>query len=257
MGFNRLHIVIPSRYDSTRLPAKPLRLIAGKPMIERVYQQANKSKIDSICVATDDTRIYKTVEAFNGNAVMTHKDHRSGTERLAEVCEKMQWDDNDIVINLQGDEPLIPPEVINQLANEAILSLAEITTLGTPIQRIKDIFNPNIVKIVLDAKQHALYFSRAPIAWDRDNFSWQEQEGLSQSPCYRHLGMYAYRVKALKQIPLLPPSPLEALESLEQLRPLYHGMKIQVAIVDEAPQHGVDTEEDLMRVNAHFAKMKH
>lgn len=255
MDSSKQHIVIPSRYDSTRLPAKPLRLIAGKSMIERVYQQANKSKIDSIYVATDDTRIYKAVEAFNGNVVMTRKDHLSGTERLAEVCEKMQWDDEDIVINLQGDEPLIPPEVINQLANEATLSHAEITTLGTPIESVEAIFNPNIVKIVLDAKQQALYFSRAPIAWDRDSFNWQEQKGASQSPRYRHLGMYAYRVKALKKIPLLPPSPLEALESLEQLRPLYHGMKIQVAIVDKAPQHGVDTEEDLIRVNAHFAKV--
>ena len=249
----KLHIVIPSRYNSTRLPAKALCLIAGKPMIERVYRQALKSKIQSITVATDDQRIFDAVRAFNGKVVMTRSDHLSGTDRLAEVAQSLQWHDDDIVINVQGDEPLIPPEVINQLADEAMLSTAEITTLWTPIYAVDDIFNPNIVKIVLNAKQQALYFSRAPIAWDREHFQWQEQQiGTSQSPCYRHIGMYAYRVKALRKIPQLPPSPLETLESLEQLRPLYHDMKIQVAITHNAPQHGVDTAEDLKRVNDHF-----
>lgn len=249
----KLHIVIPSRYNSSRLPAKALCLIAGKPMIQRVYQQAIKSNITNITVATDDQRIFDAVKSFDGNVIMTSKEHLSGTDRLAEVATKLQWHDDDIVINVQGDEPLIPPAVINQLAKEAALSTADITTLGTPINSMDDIFNPNIVKIVLDAKQQALYFSRAPIAWDREHYQWQEQQPKSSpSPRYRHLGMYAYRVKALKKIPLLPPSPLEALESLEQLRPLYHGMKIQVAITDKAPQHGVDTQEDLLRVNQYF-----
>ncbi len=252
---NTLHIVIPSRYNSSRLPGKPLKLIAGKTMIERVYQQAVKSGIDSICVATDDVRIQKAVEGFGGQVVMTREDHQSGTDRLAEVSEKQGWDDDDVVINLQGDEPLMPPEVIQFLADIAVKTDAGISTLATPIWAMDDIFNPNIVKVVMDATGKAHYFSRAPIPWDRDNWLAMTEgvKGKSATPRYRHLGMYAYRVGMLKKIPTLPPCEVEKIESLEQLRPLYNGIDIQVGIIENAPDHGIDTEEDLLRVNALFS----
>ncbi|HEC04869.1 MAG TPA: 3-deoxy-manno-octulosonate cytidylyltransferase [Thiothrix sp.] len=252
---NTLHIVIPSRYNSSRLPGKPLKLIAGKTMIERVYQQAVKSGIESICVATDDVRIQKAVEDFGGQVVMTREDHQSGTDRLAEVSEKQGWDDDDVVINLQGDEPLMPPEVIQFLADIAVKTDAGISTLATPIWTMDDVFNPNIVKVVMDATGKAHYFSRAPIPWDRDNWlaMTEEVKGKSATPRYRHLGMYAYRVGMLKKIPTLPPCEVEKIESLEQLRPLYNGIDIQVGIIENAPDHGIDTEADLLRVNALFS----
>ncbi len=260
-----LHIVIPSRFNSSRLPGKPLKLIAGKTMIERVHQQAVKSGINCICVATDDERIKEAVESFGGDCVMTSSQHQSGTDRLAEVCEIQGWGDADIVINLQGDEPLMPPEIVNYLAGIATETDAGIATLATPITKLKDIFNPNIVKVVMNAKGYAHYFSRAPIPWDRDHYSFDENlennhgnnfddNQCSPTPRYRHLGMYAYRVETLKQIPLLAPCETEQVESLEQLRPLYHGISIQVGIIEDAPDHGIDTEEDLLRVNALFSE---
>ncbi|MEE9303451.1 MAG: 3-deoxy-manno-octulosonate cytidylyltransferase [Thiotrichaceae bacterium] len=252
------HIVIPSRYSSSRLPGKPLKLIAGKTMIARVYEQAVKSGIKSICVATDDARIQAEVESFAGQVVMTRADHQSGTDRLAEVCELQGWDDNDIVINLQGDEPLMPPEVIQFLAEIAKQTDAAISTLATPITTIEDVFNPNIVKVVMDAKGKAHYFSRAPIPWDRDNYTWTPADTCPPADVktqrFRHLGMYAYRVSTLKKIPQLPPCEVEQIESLEQLRPLHNGIEIQVGIIDNAPDHGIDTEEDLLRVNALFTE---
>jgi len=245
------HIVIPARYNSSRLPAKPLKLIAGISMIERVYQQAQKTGISSIHVATDDSRILAAVHAFKGQALMTREDHISGTDRLAEVAELMQWDDDDIVINLQGDEPMMPPEVIQFIAKLANDTTAGISTLASPINTLEDIFNPHIVKVVMNATGKAQYFSRAPIPWDRDSFTFDTDKNKPQqssTPRYRHLGMYAYRVKTLKQIPSLPPCEQEQLESLEQLRPLYNGIDIQVGIINDAPEHGVDTKADLQRV---------
>lgn len=249
---SRIHIVIPSRYNSSRLPGKPLKLIAGKTMIERVYQQAVRSGITSICIATDSQRIQKSVEAFGGKCIMTRDDHLSGTDRLAEVCELQAWDESDIVINLQGDEPLMPPKVIQFIADIASKTDAAISTLASPISSMEDVLNPNIVKVVMDSKGKALYFSRAPIAWDRDHYGRDDLEA-SPTPRYRHLGMYAYRVSTLKQIPQLPECELEKLESLEQLRPLFHGIEIQVGIINDAPVHGIDTEADLLRVNALFS----
>lgn len=230
-------------------------------MIERVYLQAQKTSIKSIHVATDDQRIHDAVKGFDGKVVMTREDHISGTDRLAEVAELMQWDDNDIVINLQGDEPMMPPEVIGFIAELANNKSAEISTLATPITQFNDIFNPNIVKVVMDAEGKAHYFSRAPIPWDRGEFNNidsnignvdKHSTQQSSTPRYRHLGMYAYRVSTLKKIPSLPPCEIEQLESLEQLRPLYNGISIQVGIIDNAPEHGIDTEEDLQRVEAAF-----
>ncbi len=227
-------------------------------MIERVYQQAKKAAIQSIYVATDDTRIQRVVEGFGGQVILTREDHLSGTDRLAEVCTLQGWPDDDIVINLQGDEPLMPPEVIRFIADLAANTDAEISTLATPIHQIEDLMNPNIVKVVLDADYKAHYFSRAPIPWDRDHFHWfsvgeTPAPDFSSGQHYRHLGMYAYRVCTLKLIPTLPPCGLERVESLEQLRPLYHGINIQVGIIENAPDHGIDTEEDLLRVNALFS----
>ncbi len=251
------HIVIPARYGSSRLPGKPLKLLAGKPMIEHVHQQACLAG-DDVWIATDDARIYDVVRAFDAQALMTSPNHISGTDRLAEVCELQAWADEDTVINVQGDEPQMPPALIHTLANLMANSDAGMATLATPIRNAEDIFNPNIVKVVLDAKGQALYFSRAVIPWCRDAFASESEEGRIQQAekmladgslqVYRHLGMYAYLVRTLRLIPTLTPCALEQLESLEQLRPLYHGIAIQVGIIDKAPEHGVDTEADLLRV---------
>lgn len=251
-----IHIVIPARYGSSRLPGKPLRLIKGMTMIERVYRQAEKTDVDSIWVATDDDRIQTAVEAFNGRVIMTDSNHASGTDRLAEVCALNKWDDDDIVVNVQGDEPLMPPEIITLLAQLASDTQAGMCTLATPVVSKHDLLNPNVVKVVLDDNDYACYFSRATIPWYRDQYDskWLNDTDDATLPsgtsALRHLGMYAYRVKTLKAITQLTECPLEKAEALEQLRPLYHGISIKVGTVQEAPAHGVDTEEDLIRVEA-------
>lgn len=242
-----VHIVIPARYGSSRLPGKPLKLIAGKTMIERVYRQAEKSGFESIIVATDDQRIADCVKDFSGHAVMTRDDHPSGTDRLAEVATLSGWNDDDIVINVQGDEPLLPPETISYLAELSAKSEAPLSTLACQIHEANDVFNPNIVKVVMDHRGYAHYFSRAPIPYNRDQFA---EQSLGDTAYYRHIGIYAYRVRTLKKIPTLTACPLEQAESLEQLRPMYHGIEIQVGILDEAPPHGVDTAEDLAHIEA-------
>ncbi len=248
-----IHIVIPARYASTRLPGKPLLNIAGKPMILHVLDRALESGYADVVVATDDQRIADVVSASGHQVMLTSPDHETGTDRLAEVATKHGWASEDIVVNLQGDEPLIPPAVIQQLVS--LLSgddAAEMATLMTPIHTIEDLLNPNIVKAVAGEFQQALYFSRAPIPYPRDAFA-VDKSVMPAGNYYRHLGMYAYRVKALKTIPTLPPTALEQLEKLEQLRPLANGMRILLGIVDQAPGHGVDTPEDLTRVEAIIA----
>lgn len=243
-------MVIPARYGSSRLPGKPLRDIVGQPMIWHVYQRALEAGFSSIVVATDDRRIADVVEAFGGEVVMTSAKHVSGTDRLAEVAEKLVWADDDIVVNLQGDEPLIDAQLIADVAARLTDSPdAGIATLVTPINSLDDFINPNVVKAVLSHSGQALYFSRAPIPWPRDQFS-TTQRVLPETDVYRHIGMYAYRVATLKKMPTLAVSPLEQLESLEQLRALQHGIKIQCGVIASAPAHGVDTEEDLARVIA-------
>jgi 3-deoxy-manno-octulosonate cytidylyltransferase (CMP-KDO synthetase) len=253
---SQVRVVIPARYGSSRLPGKPLRDIAGQPMIWHVYQRALEAGFKSIVVATDDPRIEAAVKAFDGDVVITSTNHESGTERLAEVAEKLAWPDDDIVVNLQGDEPLIDAQLISDVAdllkNSADAGLA---TLVTPIKTFADFTNVNIVKAVLDHANQAMYFSRAPIPWPREQFA-AEQQTLPETDVYRHIGMYAYRVDTLKRIPTLSVSPLEQLESLEQLRPLQHGIKIQCGIIASAPAHGVDTEEDLARVIAIVKQVK-
>ncbi|TEW52312.1 3-deoxy-manno-octulosonate cytidylyltransferase [Psychromonas algicola] len=245
---NQIHIVIPARFGSSRLPGKPLRDIVGHPMIWHVYQRALEAGFSSIVVATDDERIAEVVKGFGGDVAMTSVNHSSGTERLAEVAEKSGWADDDIVVNLQGDEPLIDSQLISDVADLLKNSSgAGLATLVTPIKTFADFTNPNVVKAVLSHSNEALYFSRAPIPWPRDEFA-AGSEILPETDVYRHIGMYAYRVDTLKRIPTLSASPLEQLESLEQLRPLQHGITIQCGIIASAPAHGVDTEEDLARV---------
>ncbi len=233
-------VVIPARYASSRLPGKPLLDIAGKPMVVRVAEQAAKSGASEIVIATDFEKIVKICEAHNFKAVMTRIDHASGTDRIAEVAEILGWHDDEIVVNVQGDEPLIDPALINEVAEKlAQNSEAVMATACHAIHDEASMINPNIVKVVMDASGNALYFSRAPIPYPRDEAHKQ------QISAFRHIGIYAYRVGFLKKYASLKPSDLEKIESLEQLRVLYHGYKIGVAITDKAPASGVDTQADL------------
>lgn len=242
-------VVIPARYGSTRLPGKPLRLIAGKPMIAHVCERALAAEAEQVVVATDDQRIVDAVSKLGIEVVMTRADHNSGTERIAEVAQQYNWQDSDIIVNLQGDEPLIPPSYIRATAQVlADQSTAGIATLAAPITEIEEVFNPNAVKVVLNKAGFALYFSRAPIPWDRDNFADQEARKNTTAHFLRHIGMYAYNVDFLQRYCAWDTSVLENIECLEQLRILWHDEKIAVATVAETPEPGVDTEEDLRRV---------
>ncbi len=243
-------IVIPSRFGSSRLPGKPLKDINGKPMVWHVYQRALETNIgaENIVVATDHQGIFDVCTEFGIQVVMTREDHESGTDRLAEVAELMNWADDVMVVNLQGDEPLLPPKLIELTAQ--VLSdspLAGMATLGCPINDETDIHDANCVKLVADHSGKAMYFSRAAIPFARDGFEADAMQG-SKSPWLRHIGMYAYRVAALKQIAAMPMAVVEGLEKLEQLRALWNGIHIQVAAIESAPGHGIDTQADLDRV---------
>ncbi|PKG38706.1 3-deoxy-manno-octulosonate cytidylyltransferase [Psychromonas sp. Urea-02u-13] len=250
--------VIPARYHSTRLPAKPLADILGKTMVERVALQALKSGASRVIVATDDQRIADALlSVSNIEVCMTSADHESGTDRLAEVCALYKFADDEIIVNVQGDEPLIPPAVISQVAiNLKNSQEASVATLSAPITEFDDVFNINAVKVVCDKNGLALYFSRATIPWDRDNFTEANKNTrkVEQSNLQRHIGIYAYRVSFLKQYAQLSVSPLESIEKLEQLRVLWHGFKIHVEQAIEVPPAGIDTAEDLQRVIAYLKK---
>lgn len=248
-------VVIPARYASTRLPGKPLLDIAGKPMIAHVCQRAVDAEAEQVVVATDDQRIFDTVTALGLQAVMTDPEHQSGTERIAEVAQKLGWSDDAIVVNLQGDEPLIPPAYIRDVASAlASQQLAGIATLAAKIHDADEIFNPNAVKVVLDKHGYALYFSRAAIPWNRATFPDKHDPAVSALPHLRHIGMYAYTVGFLNRYCGWEASPLESVESLEQLRILWHGEKVMVKVVERTPEAGVDTEEDLFRVTRRLIK---
>jgi 3-deoxy-manno-octulosonate cytidylyltransferase (CMP-KDO synthetase) len=243
-------VVIPARYASSRLLGKPLLDIAGKPMVVWVAEQAAKSGADSVVVATDHSAIADAVKHYGFNAVMTREDHVSGTDRIAEVAQQMDWKDEAIIVNVQGDEPLIDPKLIQEAAqNMAEHPEAAIATACHPIHDKASMLNPNIVKVVIDIGGYALYFSRAPIPYARDAFQ-VNQEIPSDMPVYRHIGIYAYRAAFLKVYAGLAPAAIEHFEALEQLRALWHGYKISVAITQNAPAAGVDTDEDLARVRA-------
>jgi 3-deoxy-manno-octulosonate cytidylyltransferase (CMP-KDO synthetase) len=246
-------IVIPARHASTRLPGKPLADIAGKPMIVRVAEAAQRCHNNGIWIATDHEEIRAAVTAHGFAAVMTSADHPSGTDRIAEVALKLGWRDDEIVVNLQGDEPLIEPRLVEAVA--AALhhdSGAAIATASHMITERDDFFSPNVVKVVCDAKGRALYFSRAPIPWDRDAFAANQDELPPGLAAQRHIGLYAYRVGFLRRYGQLAPAPLEKLEALEQLRALWHGFAIRVVTCAHAPAAGVDTPQDLERVRREF-----
>ena len=245
-------VLIPARMASSRLPDKPLADLAGIPMVVRVAQRAHASSASRVVVATDDERVMSACQAHNVEAVLTRSDHLSGSDRLAEACEILKLKEQDIVVNVQGDEPLIAPESIDAVAQLlAKRDDCSMSTLAHAIDSVEEFSSPHVVKVVLDARDTALYFSRAPIAWWRDGFS----KGITELPNpapLRHVGLYAYRVQFLRVFPQLKPAPIEMLESLEQLRALWHGHRIAVHISAHAPGPGIDTPEDLVRVRRFF-----
>jgi len=244
-------VAIPARFGATRLPGKPLRLIAGEPMIVHVARRAAEAGAAAVLIATDDPRIAEAVASLGLDICMTLPTHASGTDRLAEVAALRAWPDDRIVVNLQGDEPLAPPAAIRCVADTLAASDAPIATLATPIRDMHELFDPNVVKIVRDSNGHALYFSRAPIPWHRDAFA---QDRLTSPPhtWLRHIGLYAYRASALRAFASMPAGELERIELLEQLRALEAGWRIAVASSPVPFPAGVDTEEDLRRVEGHL-----
>ncbi len=247
------YVVIPARYASSRFPGKPLQDIAGQPMIQRVWQQAQKSAAKHVVIATDDQRIYEVCQGFGAQVVMTRDNHESGTDRLAEVAQSMGWPAEAIVVNVQGDEPLIPPAVVNQVAdNLAKHPEAAMATLAEPINDMASLMNNNVVKVLSDKNGLALTFSRAPLPWARDAFLSQPDVLPVDIPYRRHIGIYAYRVGFLQRFVEWGPCWLELTECLEQLRALWHGEQIHVADALETPPPGVDTPEDLQRIRELF-----
>lgn len=245
-------VVIPARYGATRLPGKPLRVLAGKPLVQHVFERAVDSGADEVVIATDDVRIRDAAEKFGAAVCMTSPQHRSGTERLSEVVSTMNYPAESIIVNLQGDEPLLQPSLIRQVADDlATHPDANITTLCTPLIQAAQLFDSNVVKLVMDHAGYALYFSRAPIPWDRERFASTSPIHLDATASYfRHVGLYAYRCGFLREYVDRQPCRLEELESLEQLRALWFGYRIHVAQAAVEPIAGVDTEADLLRVDA-------
>ncbi|MGF6436113.1 3-deoxy-manno-octulosonate cytidylyltransferase [Kosakonia sp. 1610] len=240
-------VIIPARYASTRLPGKPLVDINGKPMVVHVLERARESGAERIIVATDNEEVREAVQAVGGEVCMTRADHQSGTERLAEVVEKCGFSDETVIVNVQGDEPMIPPAIIRQVAdNLAARRDVGMATLAVPIESAEEAFNPNAVKVVMDAQGYALYFSRATIPWDRDRFA-ASRETIGDS-FLRHIGIYGYRAGFIRRYVSWQTSPLEQIEMLEQLRVLWYGEKIHVDVASVVPGTGVDTPDDLERV---------
>jgi 3-deoxy-manno-octulosonate cytidylyltransferase (CMP-KDO synthetase) len=247
-------VVVPARFGATRLPGKALLPLAGKPLIQWVYERARRSTAQQVIVATDDQRIAQAARGFGAEVRMTAASHASGTDRIAEVAQLERWLDADIVVNLQGDEPLMPAALIDQVA--ALLAAhpgTDIATLAVPLTSTAALLDPNVVKVVSDLRQRALYFSRAPIPWSRDDAPAGITSQTSHAGARRHLGIYAYRVSALRRIAASPPSALELTERLEQLRALEHGMDIRVADALVAPGPDVNTAADLAAVEALLA----
>lgn len=244
---NDFKIVIPSRYASSRFPAKPLADLCGKPLVQHVYECACKAGAETVVIATDDSRIADVAESFGASVCMTAENHASGTDRIVEVADIMGWKDDDVVVNLQGDEPLTPGKIITQVARNLHANPEAVcATLSTALNSREEITNPNVVKVVSDKNGFAMYFSRADIPYDRD----QTIPVDDISEYQRHIGIYAYRVGFLKEFAQMPVCTLERHEALEQLRILWNGMKIHIAEAVELPGHGVDTPEDLQQVKA-------
>jgi len=246
---DQFKIVIPARYDSSRFPGKPLADIHGKPMIQRVYEAAVDAGASEVVIATDSTLIGMAAEEFGATVCMTLQEHASGTDRLCEVVDKLEWADDTVVVNLQGDEPLMPPAIVNQVAINLIKNNeAGCATLYTGLSH-EEASNPNIVKVVTDAKDFAMYFSRSVIPYIRDT----DDAAVAALVYKKHIGLYAYKVDMLKMFRAMQSCELEEVEKLEQLRLMWHGIKIHVAQASSIPGHGVDTPEDLERVRAAIA----
>jgi len=246
-------VVIPARYASTRLPGKPLLEIFGKTMIQHVYERAADSGAEQVIIATDDTRIAAVARTFSAEICVTASHHSSGTERIAEVVRKYAWDEDTIVVNLQGDEPRMPGSLMAQVADDMNLhSDASVTTLAAPIKSRDQLFDYHVVKVVTDAAGYALYFSRAPVPWHRDEFVSTAPQLPLDTTFLRHIGLYAYRAGFLQHYIDWPQSQLERAESLEQLRVLWHGHRIHVSEALEEPGHGVDTWDDIRLVEQQF-----
>ncbi|MGP1959064.1 MAG: 3-deoxy-manno-octulosonate cytidylyltransferase [Arsenophonus sp. NC-CH8-MAG3] len=243
-------VIIPARFASNRLPGKSLADIHGKPMIIRVMERALMSDATRVIVATDHQAVFDVVKSANGEVCMTNVSHKSGTERLAEVIEKYKFSNKEIIINVQGDEPLIPPEIINQLANILILKNVDMATLATPINDPNELFDPDIVKVVTDKHSNALYFSRAAIPWKGDHFAISKVK-INQH-FLRHIGIYAYRASFIRRYIRWPISSLETIEMLEQLRVLWYGKKIHVALAVKIPSPGINNQQDLDAVRKAF-----
>ena len=250
------NIVIPARYQSTRLPGKPLIALLGKPMIQHVYEHACDCGANEVVVATDDERIADVAKAFGAEVCMTRGDHPSGTERIAEVANLKQWSDETMIVNVQGDEPLLPERLVQQAAGQLNdFPDAGMATVATPLNDVAEVFDPNVVKVVLDHQGFAMMFSRAVLPWHRDHYA-KAQVSLPAEVVYlRHIGLYGYRVSFLHQYVQWPASPIESIESLEQLRVLYYGGKIHVSVTAEPPGHGVDTADDILKVEAALAAL--
>ena len=245
-------VAIPARHAASRLPGKPLRLLGGKPLVWHVAQRALTAGAREVWVAADDPRIIEAVQGEGVRVAMTSPDHASGTDRLAECADIAGWREDDIVVNLQGDEPFAPAGGIRAVAGLLARSGCEMATLAAPITDRETLFDPNAVKVVADAHERALYFSRAPIPWDRDAFA-QAGDAMPAGDWLRHIGIYAYRAGFLRRFAQMPPGRLEQLEKLEQLRVLEAGFRIAVAATPESFPPGVDTPEDLARAEAHLA----
>jgi 3-deoxy-manno-octulosonate cytidylyltransferase (CMP-KDO synthetase) len=243
------HVIIPARFASTRLPGKPLLAIGGRPLIQWVWQSAVASGAASVLVATDDERIRDAAIRFGADCVMTSVQHSSGTDRIAEVVRTKRFSADDIVVNLQGDEPMMPAQVVASVA-QALSGGAErqISSAVAPIQSLREFLDPNCVKALRTGDGRALYFSRAPVPWPRDGTA--ADRPTSHAGAWRHIGIYAYRARSLLQFAAWPPTPLETIEKLEQLRALEHGMHIHLVALSEAPPAGIDTAEDLQRVRS-------
>jgi 3-deoxy-manno-octulosonate cytidylyltransferase (CMP-KDO synthetase) len=251
-------VVIPARLASTRLPGKVLAAIAGKPMVVHVAERARESGARRVLVATDDAQVERAVAAHGFEALMTAGSHATGTDRIAEVAERLGFAADEIVVNVQGDEPLVEPGLVRAVAELlAATPEAAIATACHPIRDAAELFNPNVVKVVLDHAGFARYFSRAPVPWARDAFAASTGAIPQGLPCHRHIGVYAYRAEFLRAYPKLAQSPLERFEALEQLRALWHGYAIAVAVRHDAPLPGVDTAEDLERIRARFDQAGH
>ena len=247
-------VVVPARYGATRLPGKPLLPLAGRPMIEWVYRRACRSSAQQVLIATDDARILEAARSFGATALLTAATHLSGTDRIAEVARREGWGAEEIVVNVQGDEPLLPESLMDQVA--AVLAThaqAQLATLAVPIESAAQMHDPNVVKVVSGAGQRALYFSRAPIPWERAAAA----PSVPAAAARRHLGIYAYRVGALLQLAALAPTPLEQLEKLEQLRALEHGMDVRVVDAREVPGGDITTAADVPRVEALLASERY